>query len=97
MPTSRRSRRHSTEHRPLDVTRARGGQDRESGPDGEWNVRSVRSGDKSYTCPGCRQTIPPGTPHLVTWRADDWFGAESAVDDRRHWHTSCWQARGRRR
>lgn len=97
MPTSRRSRRHATEHRPLDVTRARGGSDVEEGADGTWNVRRVRSSDKTYTCPGCRQAVPTGTEHVVAWRADDWFGAQAAVDDRRHWHTSCWRARDRRR
>ena len=37
---------------------------------------------------------PPGTAHVVAWRTDGLFG--EALDDRRHWHTSCWQARGRR-
>ena len=33
--------------------------------------------------------IPPGTPHVVAW-------PEGREDDRRHWHTACWSARGRR-
>ncbi|GMA25238.1 hypothetical protein GCM10025864_29970 [Luteimicrobium album] len=97
MPTSRRSRRHQPGHRPLDETRARGGARVEHGPDGEWTVRTVRSADKSYTCPGCRQVIPPGVEHVVAWANDGMFGADAALDARRHWHTACWAARLRRR
>lgn len=67
-------------------------------PDGDWKVRHIRPGQsgKTYRCPGCDQEIAPGTPHLVAWRTDGLFGAESDVDNRRHWHRSCWQARDRR-
>ncbi|MFC5910245.1 ATP/GTP-binding protein [Streptacidiphilus monticola] len=58
----------------------------------DWQVRRV-SGDagKSYRCPGCDQEIPPGMGHVVAWPE---FG--HGVDDRRHWHTACWNARERR-
>jgi hypothetical protein len=69
----------------------------ETGPDGDWSVRVVRSADKAYACPGCRQRVEPGTEHVVVWRNDDWFGHDAAIEDRRHWHSSCWAARGRRR
>ncbi|AKG45560.1 ATP/GTP-binding protein [Streptomyces xiamenensis] len=58
----------------------------------EWVVRRISGGAavKHYRCPGCDQEIPPGVPHVVSWpRA-------GAVDDRRHWHRSCWEARDRR-
>lgn len=64
----------------------------ESWQDQEWVVRRV-TGDaaaKAYRCPGCDQVIPPGVPHVVTWPRD------GAVDDRRHWHQACWNARDRR-
>ncbi len=62
-----------------------------------WSVRRVsgvpQDGPaRSWLCPGCSQTIAPGTPHVVVWPADGIGG----VDDRRHWHTACWDARGRR-
>ncbi|WP_367131354.1 MULTISPECIES: ATP/GTP-binding protein [Streptomyces] len=59
----------------------------------EWAVRTVGGGaaTKHYRCPGCDQEIPPGVPHLVAWPQ---YGA--GVDDRRHWHKSCWNARDRR-
>jgi hypothetical protein len=65
----------------------------EAGPDGEWVVRTVTgaAAAKTYRCPGCDQEIRPGTPHLVVWPE-----AESGLDNRRHWHTACWNARGRR-
>jgi hypothetical protein len=67
----------------------------ESARDGEWNVRHVPGGSsvKEYRCPGCRQRIPPGVGHVVTWPAD----GTGSVEDRRHWHLPCWNARSRRR
>lgn len=102
VPRSNRPRRRAGRADPaeppeLDLARARGGLSRVDGPDGSWNVRAVAGSDKAYRCPGCDQLIPPGTAHVVVWTADGWFGEESAVDDRRHWHRSCWQERGRRR
>lgn len=68
---------------------------RESARDGEWNVRHVpgNASVKDYRCPGCEQRIPSGAGHVVTWPADETGG----VEDRRHWHLPCWNARSRRR
>ena len=38
---------------------------------------------------GCDQELRASTPHVVAW-------PEGRPDDRRHWHTACWAARGRR-
>ncbi|MBH1933706.1 ATP/GTP-binding protein [Streptomyces sp. AV19] len=59
----------------------------------DWSVRMIGGGAaaKHYRCPGCDQEIPPGVPHLVVWPQ---YGA--GVEDRRHWHKSCWNARDRR-
>ncbi|WP_082131290.1 hypothetical protein [Cellulomonas sp. FA1] len=96
MPRSRPSSRrpYGAEPVPLDVDRATGGRRSESGPDGEWTVQRVRGSDREYRCPGCDQLVAAGTPHVVAWRTDDWRGA--GVDERRHWHAACWDARGRR-
>jgi hypothetical protein len=51
-------------------------------------VRSVGVGDKAYRCPGCAQEVVR-VPHVVAWPEGD-------EDGRRHWHTPCWTARGRR-
>jgi hypothetical protein len=68
----------------------------EEHPDGDWVVRRLSgtsaSSANSYRCPGCDQVIPAGTPHVVAWPADR-PGGES---ERRHWHATCWSARGRR-
>ncbi|QSB06940.1 hypothetical protein JQS30_03380 [Natronoglycomyces albus] len=63
------------------------------GPDGRWNVRRIAAAaaEKTYRCPGCNQEIRPGVAHVVAW-ADAGDG-----DDRRHWHSSCWEMRHRRR
>ena len=78
----------------------------EEGSDGDWVVRPVMGAAataKTYRCPGCDQEIRAGTPHVVTWPAyardsdlDPW-DTDSAADLRRHWHTTCWRARDRRR
>lgn len=67
----------------------------EEGPDGTWMVRRVTgsASTKVYRCPGCDQEIRPATPHVVAWPAD----GLGDLGDRRHWHTTCWSARGRRR
>ncbi|WP_197287722.1 ATP/GTP-binding protein [Streptomyces apocyni] len=59
----------------------------------EFSVRHVAGASaagKSYRCPGCDQEIPSVMPHVVAWPE---FGG---VDDRRHWHKACWNARDRR-
>jgi hypothetical protein len=63
--------------------------------DGEWQVRQVNgsAATRDYRCPGCDQVVATGTPHVVAWPAAD----QGSVADRRHWHTPCWAARGRRR
>jgi hypothetical protein len=57
-------------------------------------VRSITgsSSTKPYRCPGCDQEIRPATPHLVVWPAEGY----GSIEDRRHWHSACWKARGRR-
>lgn len=58
----------------------------------QWTVRQLAggTGGKHYRCPGCDQEIPPGVGHLVAWPE------HGGVEDRRHWHTACWNARDRR-
>jgi hypothetical protein len=53
-----------------------------------FTVRSAGVSDRVYLCPGCAQDII-ATAHVVAW-------PEGRPDDRRHWHTPCWAARGRR-
>lgn len=45
---------------------------------------------KDYVCPGCNQTIPAGTGHLVVLPVAE-------PGERRHWHRPCWEHRHRRR
>jgi hypothetical protein len=90
----RRIRRPAPAAGPVPVTERT-----ETWPDGEWVVRPVSGAatTKGYRCPGCDQEIVPGTPHVVAWPADWVTGAQQGVEQRRHWHTACWQHRLRRR
>jgi hypothetical protein len=56
--------------------------------EGGYTVRSVGVSDRVYLCPGCAQDVR-GVAHVVAW-------PQGCPDDRRHWHTPCWDARGRR-
>lgn len=53
-----------------------------------YTVRNVGRSERVYRCPGCAQDVV-AVPHVVAW-------PEGRPDDRRHWHTPCWGARGRR-
>lgn len=99
MPKGRRStkRPYGAPVEPLDLDRVRGGRSTETGPDGGWTVQRVGASERSYRCPGCDQLVGPGVAHVVAWPTDHLFGADAALADRRHWHTSCWSARTRRR
>ncbi len=57
--------------------------------DENWVVRPVtgQAARKAYLCPSCRQEISAGVPHIVAWQ-DVW---PYSIEDRRHWHTSCWR------
>jgi len=66
----------------------------EAGPNGyEYEVKAVpaaRAG-KVYRCPGCDHEIRPGTAHVVVLPVD-----HGDIEDRRHWHTACWNNRANR-
>ena len=97
MPKKRHVSRKRLGYTPLDLDRLGSMPRVEQGSDGrESNVRRVRGSEKPYRCPGCDQLIAPGTPPVVAWPADHLLGAGAAVEERRHWHSSCWATRDRR-
>ena len=61
--------------------------------DGRWIVQQLPGARtaKTYRCPGCSALINPGTAHIVAWPDTPALGSERAVDDRRHWHSACWE------
>ena len=95
MPRANRRRPESRRGSPAPA----GMQRVESGPDGDWVVRSVTgaASTKTYRCPGCAQGIPPGQAHLVAWPLEGTFSRGAGAEERRHWHGGCWRARGTRR
>ncbi len=95
MPSRRRPSKHAREHVPLDVARVTGTAASEEAYRGSrWAVRRVTgaSSTRAYRCPGCQQEIPPGLAHVVAWPAEGVGGLE----DRRHWHSGCWERRDAR-
>lgn len=65
--------------------------------DGDWFVQFMPAVNalKTYICPECGRKIPPRTAHLVIWREDHMFGKDRAIEERRHWHSKCWQTRSK--
>lgn len=61
--------------------------------DGDWYFRPITgtASTKPYRCPGCEQMIPMATPHTVVWPVQKSLLSESAIDERRHWHSACWR------
>ncbi|BAK36013.1 hypothetical protein MLP_29990 [Microlunatus phosphovorus NM-1] len=89
---ARRPNKHLRPPRPLSTGHARA----EQRGDGRWIVRNVpgASATKTYRCPGCSQTIPTGTPHVVVWPSEPTgWASDSPVEERRHWHSGCWSRR----
>ncbi|MDO5063721.1 hypothetical protein [Actinomyces bowdenii] len=79
-------------HVPLNMDRLSSIPRTQSGPGGEaFTVRRLSGGEKAYTCPGCHRLIPAGTPHVVAWPNEALLGAQRGPQERRHWHTSCWE------
>lgn len=87
-----RANRRRDEGAPLDLSRVGGGTTTQTRGGRAWTVRQLTgaTSDRIYRCPGCRQEIVPGTPHVVVWPADGALG----LDERRHWHSRCWQRDG---
>ncbi len=90
-PVPRRTKKHIRAGRPLSSGHA----SEDVKVDGAFNVRTVSGAAavKSYRCPGCGQIVRPGQAHLVSWPKIPDLISTSGLDERRHWHTSCWQRR----
>lgn len=66
----------------------------ETGPGGDsYQVQRVGPSSKTFTCPGCLQTIGPNTEHIVAWPNEAPHGIDVGVGARRHWHSACWNRR----
>ncbi|MDR2508740.1 MAG: hypothetical protein LBC50_01250 [Candidatus Ancillula sp.] len=57
-----------------------------------YQVRRTFDGSSVYKCPGCNHEIAQGKPSLTVIEQDHIFGDQAAIDERRHWHESCWKA-----
>ncbi|MCL2784334.1 MAG: hypothetical protein FWD55_02640 [Propionibacteriaceae bacterium] len=86
---TRRISKHTQPPRPLSSSHAQA----QIKTDGRWIVRTLAgaSASKTYRCPGCQAAIPVGIAHVVAWPDTPAMGSLRAVDDRRHWHSSCWE------
>ena len=89
-----RKHRRAAAATPHDVTRlADGGARKVTRRGSEWFVRDIPAhrAEKAYRCPSCGTDIPPGQAHIVAWSAENFFGDDAAVRDRRHYHSHCWR------
>lgn len=100
MPSGRRSKKrpYGGDHVPLREELIASIPVTERGPGGHsYTVRRLAgNNERSYVCPGCLQTIAPFTAHVVVWSNDHLYGAAAGLEERRHWHSACWD-RGKHR
>lgn len=91
MPSGRRSKRDRP-HRPLATGHPMSRVTRR----GRFLVRGIpgQSATKEYRCPGCDQVIGIGVAHVVVWPENPSLAANNGIEERRHWHTGCWQRLG---
>lgn len=91
----RRRNKYEREFRPIDPDRLMNYTHYETADNGmEFKVHRIRAAAKEYVCPGCNGIIMVGQAHVVAWTEDSWFGARAGQEARRHWHESCWRAKG---
>ncbi|MFC5280882.1 ATP/GTP-binding protein [Arcanobacterium canis] len=90
----RRSKKYDREFRPLNTHALMGYTRYEIRGGLEYKVHHIKSAAKEYICPGCGGRIVTGESHEVAWTEEHLMGARAGQEARRHWHTSCWSARG---
>lgn len=90
MARARRTNKHLRPARPLDTSRHAS---KHSTGTGTHLVREIPAdrATKAYVCPGCQNTIPTGTAHVVAWPEQPGLGFDSGLEQRRHWHKHCWR------
>lgn len=95
---ARRHKRRPDEHPELRPASSFGVREVVMMSDGEWVVQRITgsASTKVYRCPGCDHEIRPATPHIVAWPFDLGASDDRRIQERRHWHTPCWNARSRR-
>lgn len=94
MAKNNRSRKRHGEYEPLDMSKIAGSMRKTEVKRGRsWTVQNISSvnAQKVYICPGCHLEILPGTAHLVAWRNDGLMGEAADLEERRHWHETCWK------
>lgn len=97
MARKRRQNKYQREVCPLETERIMNYTHYDTADNGmQYTVHHIKAAQKEYVCPGCGGVILVGEAHEVAWTEDSWFGREAGQAARRHWHTSCWNARGRR-
>ncbi|MDR1861953.1 MAG: hypothetical protein LBQ41_02910 [Candidatus Ancillula sp.] len=82
----------SDEPRPLNFYAATGGSRVETKQGVSYTLRRTMEGSSVYKCPGCNREIPSGEASWTVIKNDHILGEQAAIDERRHWHDSCWKA-----
>ncbi|MDR0950770.1 MAG: hypothetical protein LBM13_03980 [Candidatus Ancillula sp.] len=76
---------------PIDVGKVFGGRWVETKRGKDYTVSRTFEGESLYTCPGCNNSIQIGQESYTVIQNDHFFGEQAAIDERRHWHPSCWK------
>ncbi|MDR1448172.1 MAG: hypothetical protein LBI63_04330 [Candidatus Ancillula sp.] len=57
----------------------------------QYQVSRTIRGRSNYKCPSCNNIILSGKSSVTVIEVNHFFGSDAALDDRRHWHDSCWR------
>jgi hypothetical protein len=87
----RKNRRTEQALRPINLEAALGSLRIETKRGKRYQVRKTFDGSSVYKCPGCNNGITQGATSLTVIEQDHIFGEQAAIDERRHWHESCWK------
>lgn len=90
MPRRTHTRQYKA-FRPLNITAAIGEGFVETKRGKTYSVNKTIDGQSVYKCPNCNQSIKIGEPSYTVIEQDHLFGEQAAIDERRHWHLSCWK------
>ncbi|MDR1033176.1 MAG: hypothetical protein LBL41_00130 [Bifidobacteriaceae bacterium] len=86
-----RKNKWTREHSEINMRAAAGYERIETKRGKDYKVTKTLEGSSVYLCPGCNQAIDQGKPSFTVIELNHMFGEQAAIDERRHWHVTCWR------
>lgn len=91
MPRKNKKSNNNNSNNPISLASIFGGEKVETKHGKDYSVRKTFEGSSIYKCPYCNNTINYGETSLTVIEKNHILGDQAAIDERRHWHESCWK------